>query len=83
MCIVCVVARLNVYLPDELAAEVKKAGLNLSVVTQDAVRRTLAERSTDAWLAAIAATASDLVVPHDRALGALDAAPDEAPTRHN
>jgi post-segregation antitoxin (ccd killing protein) len=77
------VARLNVYLPDELAAEVKKAGLNLSAVTQDAVRRTLAERSTDAWLAAIAATASDQVVPHDRALGALDAARDEAPTRHN
>ncbi|MEI2621040.1 MAG: type II toxin-antitoxin system CcdA family antitoxin [Candidatus Nanopelagicales bacterium] len=77
-------ARLNVYLPDELAAEVKKAGLNLSAVTQDAVRRTLAERSTDAWLAMIAATASDMKsfpttvlskrwMPHR----------DEAPTRHN
>jgi post-segregation antitoxin (ccd killing protein) len=83
MCIVCVVARLIVDLPDELAEEVKKAGLNLSAVTQDAVRRTLAGRSTDAWLAAIAATASDQVVPPDRALGALDAARDEAPTRHD
>ena len=83
MCIVCVVARLNVYLPDELAAEVKEAGLNLSAVTQDAVRRTLAERSTDAWLAMIAATAPHEVVPHDRALGALDAARDEAPTCHD
>jgi post-segregation antitoxin (ccd killing protein) len=78
----CVVARLNVYLPDELAAQAKNAGLNLSAVTQDAVRRTLAERSTDAWLAMIAATASDHVVAHDRALEALDAARDEAPTRH-
>lgn len=74
--------RLNVYLPDELAAEAKKAGLNLSAVTQEAVRRTLAERSTDAWLAAVATTPSTERVPHDRALDALDAARDEALTRH-
>ncbi|MGL4175349.1 MAG: type II toxin-antitoxin system CcdA family antitoxin [Dermatophilaceae bacterium] len=74
---------MNVYLPDELAAEVKEAGLNLSAVTQEAVRRTLAARSTDAWLAASATTtASSARVPHDRALAALDAARDDAPTRH-
>ena len=50
----CGVARVNVYLPDELAAEAKRAGLNLSAVTRGAVRRTLAERSTDAWLATVA-----------------------------
>lgn len=82
MCILCVVARLNVYLPDELAAEAKKAGLNLSAVTQEAVRRTLAERSTDAWLATVPTTASTERVPHDRALDALDAARDEATTHH-
>lgn len=82
MCIVCVVTRLNVYLPDELAAEAKKAGLNLSAVTQEAVRRALAEHSTDAWLARVAITASTHRVPHERALDALDAARDEAPTRH-
>jgi len=76
------VARLNVYLPDELAAEAKKAGLNLSAVTQEAVRRTLAERSTDAWLATVPTTASTERVPHDRALDALDAARDEATTHH-
>ncbi|MGL4745143.1 MAG: type II toxin-antitoxin system CcdA family antitoxin [Dermatophilaceae bacterium] len=74
--------RVNVYLPDELAAEAKEAGLNLSAVTQEAVRRTLAARSTDAWLAASATTASSARVPHDRALAALDAARDDAPTRH-
>lgn len=81
MCIVCGVTRLNVYLPDELAAEAKKAGLNLSAVTQEAVRHTLAERSTDAWLATtVATTASPERVPHDHALAALDAARDEVAT---
>ncbi|MGB3186613.1 MAG: type II toxin-antitoxin system CcdA family antitoxin [Ornithinimicrobium sp.] len=74
--------RLNVYLPTELAAEAKKAGLNLSAVTQEAVRRTLAERSTDAWLATVTNTPSTERVTHNRALAALDAARDEAPTRH-
>lgn len=82
MCIVCGVTRLNVYLPDELAAEAKKAGLNLSAVTQEAVRRSLAARSTDAWLAVLATTTKSRRVPHERALEALDAARDEAPTRH-
>jgi post-segregation antitoxin (ccd killing protein) len=76
------VTRVNVYLPDELAAEARKAGLNLSAVTQEAVRRTLSERSTDAWLATVANTFEAGRVPHDRALDALDAARDEAPTRH-
>lgn len=79
----CVVARLNIYLPDELAAEAKKAGMNLSAMTQEAVRRTLAELSTDQWLATLAATTpSTERVTHDRALDALDAARDAAPTRH-
>jgi post-segregation antitoxin (ccd killing protein) len=82
VCILCVVTRLNVYLPDELAAEAKKAGLNLSAVTQEAVRRTLAERSTDAWLARVAATSATERVPHDHALDALDAAREEAQTHH-
>lgn len=81
VCIVCVVTRLNVYLPDDLAAEAKKAGLNLSAVTQDAVRRSLAARSTDAWLAALEPAASHRVT-HDHVLDALDAARDEPPTRH-
>lgn len=74
--------RLNVYLPDDLAVEAKKAGLNLSAVTQEAVRRSLASLSTDAWLAALTAPTSAERVPHDRALEALDVARDEAPTRH-
>ncbi len=78
----CVVTRLNVYLPDELAAQAKEARLNLSAVTQEAVRRTLAARSTDYWLSSTLRTASIGAVTHDRALEALDEIRDEPPTRH-
>ena len=77
----CVVTRLNVYLPDELAVRAKEAGLNLSAVTQDAVRRVLAARSTESWLVALAAAPAE-PVDHVRALAALDAAREEPPTRH-
>ena len=80
MCTLCEVTRVNVYLPDDLAREAKKAGLNLSAVTQEAVRQVLAARSTDAWLATLT-TSPSAQVPHDRALEALDVARDE-PTRH-
>lgn len=81
MCIVCVVARLNVYLPDELAAEAREAGLNLSAVTQEGVRRSLAARSTDAWLATLRLPPAHQVT-HASALDALDAVREEDPTRH-
>ena len=76
---VCGVARLNVYLPDDLAAAAKQAGLNLSAVTQEAVRRSLAGRSTDAWLATLTSTRR---VAHDLVLEALDQVRDEPSTRH-
>ena len=37
-------ARVNVYLPDELAAEVRRNDLNLSALTQNAAREALAGR---------------------------------------
>jgi len=82
VCIVCVVTRLNVYLPDDLAAQAKEAGLNLSAVTQAAVRQTLAARSTDAWLSSIAQAGSAGTVTHEQVLAALDDVRDEAHTRH-
>ncbi len=77
----CVVARLNIYLPAGLAEQAKAAGLNLSAVTQEAVRRTLAARSTDSWLSTLRATSAD-PVSHNMALDALDAVRDEPSTRH-
>ena len=74
-------ARLNVYLPDELATQAREAGLNLSAVTQAAVRQLLAAQSTDNWLAALPRTTGS-PVSHEDALQALDAAREEAATRH-
>jgi len=74
-------ARLNIYLPDDLAAAAKDAELNLSAVTQEAVRGRLAARSTDAWLAMLPSTRGGRV-RHMRAVEALDDVRDKAPTRH-
>ncbi len=73
-------SRVNVYLPDDLAAAAREAGLNLSAVTQEAVRRVLAARSTDAWLATIVPVES--TATHDDVIEALDGAREEPPTRH-
>ncbi len=74
-------ARVNIYLPDDLAAAARQNGMNISAVAQDAVRRQLAARSTDIWLATLR-TAPSPDVSHERALAALDAAREEPPTHH-
>ena len=79
MYLVCM-PRVNIYLPDDLAAAVRTAGINLSSLTQDAIRRELAGRTTDAWLASLDPAPSR--VSHDEALAALDAAREERATRH-
>jgi hypothetical protein len=43
-------ARVTPYLPDQLPRAARAAPLNLSGLTQDAVRRALSARRTDAWL---------------------------------
>lgn len=43
-------ARVNVYLPDDLANDARGARLNVSRLTQDAVREALIARRTDVWL---------------------------------
>jgi len=48
-------ARVNVYLPDDLAAEAKAAGLNVSNLTQKALRSALSATRVDEWLDEVAA----------------------------
>jgi hypothetical protein len=43
-------ARVNIYLPEELAREAKAAGLNISGVAQEALRAELARRRASDWL---------------------------------
>ena len=47
-------ARVNVYLPDELATEAREAGLNVSRLCRDAVEQALRAARNKAWLAALA-----------------------------
>lgn len=64
-------ARANVYLPDELAREWRAAGgMNLSQVTQIAMRRELARSATDRWLGRVTVQRG-WAASHEEALGAL------------
>lgn len=69
-------ARVNIYLPDELAARARGAGVNISGVTQAAIRNALAAADTDRWLDHLDQTPGSSV-SHERVLLALDAARDE------
>ncbi len=64
-------ARLNVYVPDELAARSREAGLNVSALTQQAIARALAAGQTDAWVASLGRGAAEPVTTGD-VLAALD-----------
>ncbi len=69
-------ARVNVYLPDELADKARDAGLNVSNLTQEAVRSALSVRETNEWLIELAAL-SPTGVGHEEVLAALQEAKDE------
>lgn len=80
VCMMCGVARLNIYLPDDLAAQAKRADLNVSALAREAIRRRLLQDSTDSWLSSLPVASG--AVTHDRAMKALDDAREEPPTRH-
>lgn len=69
-------ARVNVYLPDGLAAEAKAAGLNVSNLTQEALRSALAAARVDDWLDDIASI-RPLGIAHSAVEEAVTAAKDE------
>lgn len=69
-------ARVNVYLPDDLAAEAKAAGLNVSGLTQDALRRALAVSRLDGWLDDVSAL-RPLGIDREAVAAALTAAKDD------
>lgn len=61
------------YLPDELAAAAKAAGLNVSHLAQEALRSELSGRRTSAWLAVVKKLPAT-TVSHEDAIAALDGA---------
>ena len=65
-------ARLNVYLPDDLAARTRSRGLNVSALTQAAISAELADSATAEWLAEIPVAVP--AVTHDAVMDAIDSA---------
>lgn len=69
-------SRVNVYLPDDLAEEAKKAGLNISSLTQQAIRSSLAAQTLKLWQQQISELHSP-GVSHAKVIDAVNAAKDE------
>ena len=69
-------ARVNVYLPDDLADEVRAADINVSAVSQAALREALAARQVDEWLDEVGRLPSAGVAQAE-VLAAVAAAKDE------
>jgi post-segregation antitoxin (ccd killing protein) len=69
-------ARVNVYLPDDLAEQARTAGVNVSAVAQDALRVILAAADTDRWLDRLERV-DGTDVSHGLVIRALDDARDE------
>lgn len=69
-------SRVNVYLPDDLAQEAKKAGLNISGLTQEAIRSSLATHNLETWLQKVAELEAP-GVSHQSVIDAVNAAKDE------
>jgi post-segregation antitoxin (ccd killing protein) len=65
-------ARLNIYVPDQLAESAHRAGLNVSALAQAAILAELDQHATAAWLDAL--PHSTRQTSHEAALTALDAA---------
>ena len=66
-------ARVNVYLPDQLAGEARAAGINISRVTQDALSSALARSETDRWLDHLDSLPRSSIT-HQRVIDAIDEA---------
>ncbi|WP_326567943.1 type II toxin-antitoxin system CcdA family antitoxin [Amycolatopsis rhabdoformis] len=63
-------ARVNVYIPDDLAERAKAAELNVSALVQAALADALQRRATESWLDALPTPRG--VVSHGAVLAALD-----------
>lgn len=68
-------ARLNVYVPDELAEQARAHNLNVSALTQAAIATEVARASLSGWLDSLPVISHP--VDHDVVMAAIDAARDE------
>lgn len=75
-------ARLNVWVPDELADDARSAGLNISALTQAALAAELAAHATDAWLDSVPETEGGDRPSDEAVVAALDEAREEFGAPH-
>ena len=69
-------ARVNVYLPEDLAERAKAAGVSISALTQQALRSALAGADTDRWLDRLERVPGH-EVSHEDVMRSLDEVRDE------
>lgn len=69
-------ARVNVYLPDDVALAAREANLNISRLCRDAVEQALRAARQKAWFAALE-DRKPIDVPSEEVLAAVRAAKDE------
>ena len=72
MCTLVCMARVNVYLPDDLAERARAHGLNVSALTQAAIRAELEGSATDMWLDELSGDTT--AARHVDVVAAIDAA---------
>ena len=67
-------ARVNIYLPDDLAKRAREAELNVSGIAQEALERALSINATNAWLESVLADPplAGLGLTHADVIAALD-----------
>ncbi len=73
-------ARVNIYLPDELAAQARAAELNVSGIAQQGLRDELARADIDRWLETLD-RCPPVNVTTDQVLRALDQVREESGDR--
>jgi post-segregation antitoxin (ccd killing protein) len=64
-------ARVNVYIPDELLREAREAKLNISSLTQEAITTKLKKHTTREWLDSLK-DLPRLNISHEEVMKALD-----------
>lgn len=70
---VCMAARVNIYLPDELARRAREAGLNVSGIAQEAIEAELRVRANREWFADVRAHPPlGGVMTHEDVIATLD-----------
>lgn len=74
-------ARVNVYLPDEIAQQAKELKLNISALTQRAIKSEIGAMATNEWLESLRGSTSR-TVSHERVMEVLREVREEAPTYH-